>query len=215
MVIIKGIIVKKVVVALSLLLSSQLHAAENNAVENVNEPDAQWQWSLAINSHAFDDSVAFEGIDDSAIGFSAHIDYIKNSWLTTVSAEYVSYDDNNEFSQDVVGSGFTNRGDVSRESSDASGFLLGVALGKIYYVGNEQDVAVFGQVGVDVMTASERSISLCDDCHSEDIDVDGGVYLRAGVTKDTGYFNLGFHAKAYVTGDSLNTAFGISAGSTF
>lgn len=93
--------------------------------------------------------------------------------------------------------------------------MIGAAIGKINFFGETQDMAIYGQVGINFMIYSERSIALCDDCYSEDIDVDGGVYLKAGLVKDTGAFNLGIHAKTYVTGDSLETAFGISVGSTY
>ncbi len=207
---------KKLVAVTSLLLSSQLFAFESESVAEENYViDDQWQWSITLSNTGFDDSVLKEGIDTSAIGFGVDLDYIDNNWITTFSADYLAYDDNNSFEQYVVGSGWQNKGDESTESSNASGVLLGVATGRMYFFGDNQDVAVIGQVGMSFMAYSERSISYCDDCYSEDIDVDGGLFLKAGIVKDTGSFNIGLHAKTYLSGDSMGTTFGISVGSSY
>jgi len=206
---------KKLLTVTSLLLSSHLYAVEIEPVaENKYVISSQWEWNISVLHTSLDSSVLVEGIDDKAIGFGVDADYIQNNWITTISAQYLAYDDNNEFSQYVVGDGFANRGDESTEDSDASGLLIGIATGHMYFFGEKNDIAVIAQAGINSMVVSERSIALCDDCHSEDIDVDGGFFLKAGVVKDTGSFSLGFHATTYLSGD-MGTTFSISAGSTY
>lgn len=212
---------KKITLALSLVLSFQLHAFEETETgivteaENIYVVDNQWEWSISVTQTNFDNNVGFYGIEDSALGFSVDVDYIKSHWITTLSASYLAYDDNWEFNQEVVGKGFGNRGDRSNETSDASGVLLGAAIGRIHFFGEASDAAIYGQLGADFMVYSERSIGFCDDCYSEDIDVDGGVFLKVGFVKDTDIVNIGFHAKTYLRGDSIDTVFGISVGSTY
>jgi hypothetical protein len=206
---------KKLVAVTSLLLSSHLSAFESAPLlGNEYVLDEQWEWGFSVSRTGFDDSVLTEGIENSALGFSFDVDYIKNNWITTISAQYLSYDDNYEFSQYVVGSGWANSGDESTESSDASGTLVGIATGHMYFFGETNDVAVIGQAGVDFMASSKRSIAFCDDCNSEDIDVDGGLFLKAGIVKDTGPFNLGLNVKTYLSGD-LGTTLSVSFGSTY
>lgn len=177
--------------------------------------DNTWAFSVAINQTNFDNRVTYFGIDDSAFGMSFDIDYISNNWITTLSTEYLSYDDNAEFSQTVVGQGFINNGDLSDESSDASGLLVGIAIGKLFFFGESNDITVIGQVGINAMLYSERSIAFCDNCYSEDIDIDGGAFIKAGVVKDINQFSFGLHTKFYLSGDQLNSTFGISVGSTY
>ena len=206
---------KNIIATTSLLLSLPLYAVETVPVEDNNYVvNSQWEWNISVLHTSFDESVQLEGIDDTANGIAVNADYIQNNWITTISGQYLIYDDNNEFSQYVVGDGFANRGDESTEGSDASGLLIGIATGHMYFFGEKNDIAVIAQVGVNTMVSSERSIALCDNCHSEDIDVDGGLFLKAGVVKDTGSFSLGFHATTYVSGD-IGTTFSISAGSTY
>ena len=206
---------KRLITATSFLLSSHLYAVEAESIaENKYVIDSQWDWNISVLHTSLDDNVLIEGIDNNAIGFGVDADYIQNNWITTISAQYLAYDDNNEFSQYVVGAGFANRGDESTEGSDASGLLIGIATGHMYFFGEKNDIAVIAQVGVNTMINSERSITLCDNCHSEDIDVDGGLFLKGGIVKDTGSFSLGFHATTYVSGD-LGTTFSISAGTTY
>jgi len=212
----KGFKMKKLVAVASLLFSSQVFAFDVEPVmEDEYVIDGQWEWSMTAFNTSFDDSVLAEGIETSALGFGVDVDYIQNNWITTMSAEYMSYKDNDSFSEYVVGDGWSNKGDVSTEGSDAAGLLIGVATGYMHFLGEDNDVAVIGQVGMNFMAYSERSILLCEDCYSEDIDMDGGLFLKAGIVKDTGSFNLGIYAKTYLSGDSMGTTFGISVGSSY
>ena len=61
---------------------------------------------------------------------------------------------------------------------------------------------------------SERSISSCSNCYSEDIDIDGGLYGVLGVGHKLGYFDIGLQFHQYFTGD-LDNGFRLKLSSSF
>ena len=207
---------KKQPLLFPLLLSLSLNAAADEQV-SADDPalEGEWAWSMSVTSSVLDDSVLKEGIDDSAFGFSLDADYLRDSWITSLSVEYLEYDDNASFSQEVVGSGLINKGDRSSETSDASGLLLGVATGPLGYFGENNDIAWYAQGGFNFMINSERSIGYCDNCDSEDIDIEGGLFVKVGIIKNLESFSIGLHAKQYVISESLGSTIYLSAGTKF
>lgn len=170
-------------------------------------------WSFGASASIVnidEDTARQQGVDDSAyaIGFTA--DYVQSSWVTTLGLDIVVYDDNEEFSQVVIGDGLFNDGDVSVESSDANGVLLSVATGYRWTFGEKNDVSATIQSGYGVMLASERTIENCSNCFSEDIDVDGGLFIKASLMKQNESFDIGIFAQQFVGGDGVTNAFGIA-----
>ncbi|WP_448563389.1 hypothetical protein [Thalassotalea ganghwensis] len=206
---------RKLSLVAGLMLAFNASVYANEPMEIQEDEQGSWSWSISVNTNRFDESVKSEGIEESATGFSIDLDYIKNQWITTLSASYLSYDDNASFKQEVVGTGWANKGDRSTKSSDASGLLIGVASGMAQYYGENQDIAVYGQGGIDIMTRSERTIPGCSNCSEQDIDLDGGVFVKGGIKKVSQGFNMGLYVKYYLTGDGLNSSVGLSFGSSF
>ncbi|MDM7861877.1 hypothetical protein QTP81_14840 [Alteromonas sp. ASW11-36] len=193
--------------ALALICSANAFAQD----ETQSTDSGYWSFGAAAAIVNIDEDTARQqGIDDSAysIGFTA--DYFKSSWVTTLGLDIVVYDDNEAFSQVVIGDGLFNDGDVSVESSDANGILLSVATGYRWEFGEKNDVSVTLQGGYGVMLASERTIENCSNCFSEDIDVDGGLFAKASLMKRNDSFDIGIFAQQYFGGDGVANAFGIA-----
>jgi hypothetical protein len=55
------------------------------------------------------------------------------------------------------------------------------------------------------MLASERGISNCSNCYSEDIEIDGGIYGVLGVGQTLGSLDLSVQFQQYLSGDLDNT----------
>lgn len=197
---------------IALALTAPLALAQDSE-QQISSGD--WGMSVYASQTSIDSTIAAQqGIDDSlwVIGVSA--DYTKSNWITSLGVEAVLYDDQDEFSQAVEGTGLVNRGDVSTKSSSASGALLFAATGYQWLYGEKQNIALRLQGGYSVLARSERSIANCSDCYSEDIDVDAGLFVRAGVMRSTEHFSFGIHLQQYV-GDGLNTGLGITIASAF
>lgn len=157
-----------------------------------------------------EETALLQGIEDSAYSVGFIADYHNSGWVTSLGLDIVVYDDNQEFSQTVIGDGLLNNGDISTESSSANGVLLSVATGYRWEFGEKNDVAATLQGGFGVMLASERSIENCSNCFSEDIDVDGGAFVKASLMKRTDSFDIGIFAQQYLGGDGITNAFGIA-----
>lgn len=180
------------------------------------EPVGEWNFAGHIGFVNIDEATATrEGIDSSALGLGAQADYLQSNWVTTIGLDIVIYDDKNEFRQTVEGTGPFNDGDISSKSSDASGVVLSVATGYQWYLGEKGDVALRAQGGIAGMFASERGIDSCENCYSEDIDVDGGLFVKASILRDTGSFAVGLYYQQFLTGDGLDNLFGITFSSGF
>lgn len=165
---------------------------------------------ISINS----DTAKQQGIDKSAYLIGMTGDYSQNNWVTSLGVDIIVYDDNNQFKQVVEGQGSFNRGDVSTEKSSANGVLLSVATGYQWLVGEEQNVALRLQGGASAMVNSERSIESCSNCYSQDIDVDGGLFVKASALRNTDSLSFGVFLQQYL-GDGLSTAFGVTLASRF
>jgi hypothetical protein len=158
-----------------------------------------WSWSAHVGTMNIDSKVAKQqGIDDSAwtIGLAAER-YSSDSSLTFVlGAEFIGYDDMYSFSQE------TNKGN---KGSDANGELIYAEFGPRVPFGKDSSNYFIAHAGVSGMLSSERGISYCEDCYSEDIDVTGGLYGVLGVGHSFGNFELGLQFQQYFSGDLDNS----------
>lgn len=155
-----------------------------------------------------------EGVETSAIALGLYAHYNHNSWITSLRGSFISYSDNSEFSQLVEVEDFWDDDEIESRSSDANAFTLGVATGKMWRFGEELRTAALLQLGYDHLFASERTISGCSNCYSEDIDIDGGAFVQGSLKHNAGAVSIGLSLTQYF-GDGLNTRVGISIGSRF
>lgn len=185
------------------------------AAQEAEGMSGDWSFSGSVGQASFDsDSALQEGVDDSAWVLGVSGDYIQNNWVSSVGVDIVFYDDNQKFSQEVEGTGIINNGDRSTETSSASGGIIYVASGYQWLHGEEQNVALRLQGGFGLMTFSERSIGSCTNCYSEDIDIDGGLFIKASALRSGESVSVGGYIQQYV-GDGINTVIGITIASSF
>jgi hypothetical protein len=185
-----------------------------NAQEN-NEVEGEWFFNAHVGTMSLDKDKANSQYSDSSayvVGFNA--DYLTSNWITTGTVAFLVYDDYAEFSQVVEGQGWFNNGDSSVESSNASGVIFSIASGYQWTVGEEREFAARLQAGFSGLTASERGIENCSNCYSEDININGGLFLLGSIQRDVGRFSIGLFYQQYFSGD-LNNSLGISISSGF
>lgn len=182
--------------AMALTLSVAANAETQTANEGI------WDWNLKIGNVSIDSEAAAKvGVEDSAMSFEVAGDYVQNNYRTSLFAQYIAYDDLQSFTNVVIGSGWSNKGDISSKESDASGLLLGVAFGPQWQLDEQQTVIGYAQAGADFMVRSERSIASCSDCYSEDIKLEGGFFVAAGIEKRIDDLRLALVARQHLSGD--------------
>lgn len=191
-------------------------AAMYGANLSAQEQHSEWQFGGRVGTLSIDsDSAQQEGIDDTAYLVGGYVDYIQNGWVTSINLDIAVYDDNEEFEQLVEGDGVFNDGDRSYESSDASAVLISIATGYQWSFGEDDSVSTRAQAGFTAVVASERSISFCSDCFSEDIDIDGGAFVKASLEKDTGPVTIGLYYQQFLASDGLSNSFGLNISGGF
>lgn len=208
---------RKTLLALAICASS-IGFASAQSIEGSNDDTSYGSWGFSgyIGNASIDSDTAFiEGVEDSAITIGLFADYRKNKWLTSVGVDVLLYDDNQEFSQVVVGDGLFNSGDVSLESSDASATFLTFATGIEKLYGEESAFYTSLQGGFSVALASERSIGNCTNCYSEDIDIDGGLFVQGGIGFVADSFKIGLQVRQYLGGDGLGNIVGLQISSKY
>jgi len=187
----------------ALLISSSIFAEPEETTE---EFYPSWEFGGTIGVANLDEgSAQRELIEDDALVIGFFADYVMESWLISLGFDFLSYDDNAEFSQ-ITEDYFGDRED---SSSDATGFLLFGAIGPKWQF---DDTLLTVQGGYAHMVSSERSISYCRNCYSEDIEIEGGVFGRFGLRQNAGPVALGLNYTQYLNSDDLenNISFSIS-----
>lgn len=200
----------------ALLTAAVTFIAASNANAQQTISHGEWRFGGHLSGLTIEDEIAeAERIDTGAFSIGFYTDYRKGSWISSLGFDFIFYDDNDEFSVLVEGDGIFNDGDISSESSDATALLISVATGYEFRFRQQQDFAVSLQGGYGYVTSSERSISNCSNCPTEDIEVDGGVFAKVTATKDFPGFAMGLYGQQFVTGDGLSTNYGITFSNKF
>jgi hypothetical protein len=163
-----------------------------------------WSWSGHVDHINIDKEAAFsQGIKDTAIAVGGAAEYYSSNSENTLSLgiNVLFYRDNAAFGQyvDDYWSG------VDYEESDANAFMLFAEYGPKYRFGRDNMTFVTIRGGISGILASERSISNCRNCYSEDIEIDGGVYGVIGIGQTLGRLDLGLQFQQYFSGDLDNS----------
>ncbi|MGB3611226.1 MAG: hypothetical protein WA987_12685 [Cellvibrio sp.] len=199
--------------SLSLALAAAPSFAQDIYESRSYGPTSGWSWSAHVDHINIDDKIAAEqGIEDyfTAIGGAAEYYTSESNMTLSLGLSIILYDDNAEFRQRVE----DWWGDEYYESSDATGGQAFIEYGpKIKFGANENSFVVV-RGGLSGIFFSERSISNCRNCYSEDIDVDGGLYGVLGVGHRLGYFDIGLQFHQYFSGD-LDNGFRLKLSSSF
>lgn len=154
----------------------------------LNIPAAHADWSIGgyLESLSLDtEKASEEGIEDSANVFGFVANDQQGLLMVSMGLGIIVYKDNEEFKQAVQ---YFND-DIDTESSDATGLLLHFDVGPRFQLGQSRASYFALKGGIGKVAASERSISNCSNCYSEDINIDGGPYVQAAL--GVGSDNLG------------------------
>ncbi len=177
--------------------------------------NGNWEFNGTISSLAIESDAALrEGVEDSALQIGFYADYLQSDWVSTMGFSLLMYDDNRTFRQKVVGSGLYNDGAISTESSDANAILIHLATGYRWTFGEAEQMDFITQGGYSFSAQSERSIDYCSDCFAEDIDLDGGAFIKARLGHNTESVRFGLLIQQFISGD-LGTVVGLEIGSSF
>lgn len=200
----------------SLVLGSCLLAGSQSALAQAgNQPIRQtgWSWSGHADHINIDKEAAAEQwIEDTAFAVGGAAEYYSSDSENTLSlgASILFYRDNAAFSQYVE----DWWGYHGYEKSDANAFMLFAEYGPKYRFGQDNMSFVSVRGGVSGILGSERSISNCSNCYSEDIEIDGGVYGVLGIGQTLGSIDLSLQFQQYFSGD-LNNAIRLKISGAF
>lgn len=194
----------------SALLTTTLLGTSLNtfaAAPQNNQPAANytgWSWSGHVDHINIDkEAAASQFIENTALAVGGAAEYYSSASESTLSLgiNVLFYRDKAPFGQYVDGywSG------VDYEESDANAFMLFAEYGPKYRFGQDNMTFVTIRGGLSGILASERSISNCRNCYSEDIEIDGGLYGVLGIGQTLGSFDLGLQFQQYFSGDLDNS----------
>lgn len=156
-------------------------------------------WRLSADQLSFNsEKTTPAGVDDSTLGLGMAID-IKRGYLVGGFGMYIgSLDDSNGFSQAVR----DQYGNISEADSSVSALSFFAEAGGSYPLMNN----VYGELVAGYQTMSvDRSISDCNDCESQDIPLDGGLYLKPRIKVGIGKkYIVSASYMSYLSGDITN-----------
>ncbi len=187
------------------LLASTTFAAAPPTSSNPNNSDyTGWSWSGHVDHVTIDSQAASDQwIEDTATAIGGAAEYYSSKTENTLvlGTSFLFYRDNAEFSQYVE----DYWGDTDYSESDASAIMVFAEYGPKYRFGQDNMNFFTVRGGISGMLYSERAISSCSNCYSEDIDIDGGVYGVLGIGQTLGSLDLGLQFQQYLSGDLDNT----------
>jgi len=187
----------------SLLAAGAFAAAPSNNNPNNNDYTG-WSWSGHVDHITIDsEAAAGQFIEDSATAIGGAAEYYSSKTENTLvlGVNFLFYRDNAEFAQFIE----DYWGDVDYTESDATAFMVFAEYGPKYRFGQDNMSFFTVRGGVSGMLYSERAISYCSDCYSEDIDIDGGVYGVLGIGQTLGSLDIGLQFQQYFSGDLDNS----------
>jgi hypothetical protein len=204
----KGDVMKKLALSVwvSAIVSLPVFAVDDTAIMHDKVPaNNGWGWHVYLESLAIDSETAKkEGIGDnaSALGLNAEYLFGGTSQSIKFGTAFMQYSDKQKFSQTTVQKGGYDDGRVEDKSSDASAMQIFADYGTLQRFGPHKGGYYNARAGFAVVIGSERGISNCTNCASQDIDVSGGLYglLGLGVNFTQG-FSMELNYKPYFSGD--------------
>lgn len=199
------------ILSLSFPLSFSFSAfAEPETQPEPIDYSARHTFYISAGELSIDDEVAqSEGIGSKPTYVRFAWEAQKHTWVFGAGMSLFMYSDEDSFSQGVR----YNGGRRSTESSSAEAVNLYGEGG--YSFEATPNIYFDALAGLELVMQSERSISYCSDCYSEDIDVGSGLYItpRLKVIADNGFtFLVAYHH--YLSGD-LEQGFSVGLGYSY
>lgn len=158
---------------------------------------------VGVGSIGLDKNEAYrQGVDDVALLFDAGYQVAIGSYLDFRLGVYAAVIDDEDPFEELVDDDdywFNNHWtDNSRwESSDIEAWGVVLEASGRFPINNV--LSLGGGLGYRTLSAS-REITFCDNCYSEDVDLDGGTYFRPYINIDTGRFNIQFSYTTFMSG---------------
>lgn len=173
----------------------------------------QWNGGGYIGIVEFDsDAADAQGVDESAETMGGFAEFQTDTLIAvSMGGEFVFYDDDEEFTAWVEYEYDWGDDDTGVESSDAYAMHLFGDIGPRWQFDRGYASVAAGYSGA---VYSERSITNCSDCPSEDIDLDGGGYAKAAAGFRAGVVNIGLMVRTFVSGDIDNEIY-LTVGTAF
>lgn len=142
-----------------------------DTTQNV-EPEVKKSWGGNVSFMSLDSKVATQnGVSDSVTNIELSYNFQKEKIIGAIGFSGFILDDRETFSQVVE----DNWGDVSTATSDISAFGFFGEAGYQHQLSNNLYAEIVG--GLNISTF-ERTIANCSDCHSEDLSIDTGLYIK-------------------------------------
>lgn len=154
-------------------------------------------------TNSFNSEVANgQNIKDDADEFGFMVDYMTPTLMMySAGIGLLKYDDRAGFTQTIQVVGGIGDGDIRNEDSDASALNVFAEAGPRWFFGENNSSYFALKAGFNTLVESERSISFCEDCYSEDIDIDGGLYFAGVISHSFSVLSVGLHYLQYADDD--------------
>lgn len=154
-----------------------------------------WSASVHISNLQIDSKVAkAQAVGDSTfvLGAAGERYFSGSNNTLSLGLDILFYDDQAGFSNETTGG--------TKESS-ASGGMFFAEYGPKIHFGESRRNFVDVRGGYSISLGGSRSISYCDGCDSEDIDIAGGAYGILGIGHSFSKVEIGLQYQQYFSGD--------------
>lgn len=184
---------------------TEQHSHAHSSSSNPNSLHYEFSFSYAqsdLDTERATAALLDSEADHYELGFNAIRPWntYGDAWLFGAAIGFYSYDDNGGFSQ-LVRDEYD--GSIRRLSSDAGATAVDVSGG--YRFSAAPRLSLDFLLGYRHLFSSERSISNCENCAEEDIDIDGGTYVSPRATLWFSQFGIGAYYQHGLSGDIENS----------
>jgi len=165
-----------------------------------------WRISVGLTYGLLDeDEVEDQGLGDSAFGVDIAVNYYFSSRLVgRIGFGVFTLEDNAAFEQ-LVETTTIFGSDVETAQSDSNAIPLFVELNYQSAINAVPGVRFRAGAGFTGLVRAERSISNCEDCREDDLDIDGGAFVSGTVFRHRASSKFGLTVQQYLSGDFRNT----------
>jgi len=166
-------------------------------------PTAKTGWGLHVGQLFINDETAAvvrQGIEESAllVGVSWH--HNSRELYSNLNLDFIGYTDNDPISSDTI----DNQGNISTSTSNASAFMISAATGPKQPFGKKEQGLLYAQAGLAGIFGSQKGDINCIDCREEDIELDGGFLVKAGIRYQTERLAFGADYTNFAGSDDLD-----------
>jgi len=183
--------------SLKSIISVCLFVASSAVLADTSSNFSTWRLSAdQLNLDA--EKTLSAGVDDSTIGLGMAIDIKRGSLIGGFGMYIGSLNDSNGFTQTVR----DQYGNITEADSSVSALSFFGELGGSYQLFNNTYAELLA--GYQTMSI-DRSISDCSDCETQDIPVDGGMYIKPRIKVAFGKkYIVSASYMSYQSGDITN-----------